>query len=164
MLRACSPIVLACAALFAADAGAYCVYNGLRDRHVTVVQEEHPERSREPRKLDITLDPGQRQCCNFWNLDCNPPGREDGVVGLRIRIVEEPDVQCGLPGGRYREHQVSVTSTGTLRVMPNHRKSERTPYVVRARTREGKDLSGPAGIACSKPAMEAKPETKQEPK
>jgi hypothetical protein len=139
---------------FAADAHAYCVYNGLRDRHVSVVQEEHPEKSREARKLDLTLKPGETHCCNFWNLDCNPAGREEGIVGLAIRIVEEPDVRCGLPGGRYQEHQVSVTGTGSLRVMPNQRKSQSVPYVVRARARDGKDLSGPAGIACRKPSKE----------
>lgn len=142
-------------ALSAADASAYCIYNGLRERHVSVVQEEHPERSREARKLDVTLDPGETRCCNFWNLDCNPGGREEAIVGLRIAIVEEPEIRCGLPGGRYREHQVSVTGTGTLRVMPNPRsKSGAVPYVVRVRTREGKDISGPAGIACRKPSKE----------
>jgi hypothetical protein len=139
---------------FAADASAYCVYNGLRDRQVSVVQEEHPEKTREARKLDIILKPGQSQCCNFYNLDCNPAGREEGIVGLSIAIVEEPDVRCGLPGGRHKEHQVTVTGTGSLRVMPNTRKSARVPYVIRARTREGKDLSGPAGISCSKPSKE----------
>jgi hypothetical protein len=154
MVRRLSALAFTAVACLAGDAAAYCVYNGLRDRHVSVIQEEHPERSREARKLDVVLNPGQQQCCNFWNLDCNPAGREEGIVGLRIRIVEEPDIKCGLPGGRFHEHQVTVTGTGTLRVMPNNRKSERVPYVIRARTREGKDLSGPAGIACNKPAQE----------
>lgn len=143
-------------AAFAADASAYCVYNGLRERTVTLEQEEHPERSRDERKLNATLKPGDTRCCNFWNLDCNPSGREEGVVGLRIKIVEEPDIKCGLPGGRLQEYQVSVTGTGTLRVMPNSRTSEEVPYVVRARTREGKDLSGPRGIACRKPRKDPK--------
>ena len=149
--------LLAALALCAAacDAGAYCVYNGIRDRNVSVVQEDHPERSREERKLKVTLKPGQSACCNFYNLDCNPGGREEAVVGLAISIVEEPDVKCGLPGGRYKEHLVSVTGTGSLRVLPNPRTRNVTaPYVVRARARDGKDLSGPAGIACHKPTKE----------
>jgi hypothetical protein len=142
--------------LFAcADAGAYCVYNGLRGRHLELEQEEHPERSREERKLKATLAPGETKCCNFYNLDCNPSGREEGVVGLRVRVAEEPDIKCGLPGGRLQEYQVSVTGTGSLRVMPNHRRNPDVPYVIRARARDGKDLSGPAGIACKKPRKEA---------
>ena len=135
----------------APEAGAYCIANGLKDRNVALVQEEHPERSREERKLNVTLKPGQQQCCNFWNLDCNPGGREEAVVGIRVKIVEEPDVICGLPGGRYKENQVSVTGTGTLRIQPNPRKNADVPYVIRARAHDGKDLSGPAGIACRKP-------------
>jgi hypothetical protein len=147
-------LLLATLCAFCADAGAYCVYNGLRDRHVSLVQEEHPEKSREERKLHTTLNPGQSACCNFFNLDCNPSGREEGVVNLTVSIVEEPDVQCGLPAGRYQERMVSITGTGTLRVMPNARTKGEIPYVVRARARDGKDLSGPAGIACRKPTKE----------
>jgi hypothetical protein len=135
----------------ALDARAYCIYNQLRDRSVSLLQEEHPERSREERKLNVTLKPGQSQCCNFWNLDCNPGGREEAVVGIVVKIVEEPDVTCGLPGGRNHENQVSVTGTGSLRIVTNPRKSGEIPYVVRARAHDGKDLSGPAGIACRKP-------------
>jgi putative hemolysin len=135
----------------AAPAQAYCVFNGLKDRHIAVVQEEHPERSRDARKLNIVMKPGENHCCNFWNLDCNPGGREEAVVGLAIKVVEEPEVVCGLPGGRYKEHQVSVTGTSNVRVLPNNRRSEEIPYVVRVRARDGKDLTGPAGIACRKP-------------
>ena len=142
------------AALAAFDACAYCVHNDLRDRSISILQEEHPDRSREERKLNVTLAPGKSQCCKFTNLDCNPPGREDGVVGLKIAIEGEPHVKCGLPGGRYQEHQVTVTGIGTLRVQANPRKSERNPYVIRSYARDGKDLSGPAGIACQRPAKE----------
>ena len=138
----------------AAEAQAYCLYNGLRDRNVSFVQEEHPERSREPRKLNLTLKPGQQHCCNFYNLDCNPGGREEAVVGLAISIVEEPELKCGLPGGRYKENQVSVTGTSNLRVMPNNRRSEAIPYVIRIRARDGKDLTGPTGVACRKPSKD----------
>jgi len=137
----------------AAEAHAYCVYNDLRDRTIAVVQEEHPERSRDPRKLNITLAPGQSQCCKVQNLDCNPGGWEDSVVGLIVSIVEEPGIKCGSVSSKSREHQVSVTGIGTLRVTPNPRKSETIPYVIRTRARD-KDLSGPAGIACRKPSRE----------
>ena len=147
-------LAAALAAFGLADAAAYCIYNGLRERTVSVVQDDHPEKSRQDRKLNITLNPGQSQCCNFYNLDCNPSGREEGIVGFRIKILEEPDIRCGLPGGKFQEDQVTVTGTGSLRVMPNTRRSQTVPYVVRARTREGKDLSGPTGIACRKPAKE----------
>ena len=62
--------LLAALALCAAacDASAYCVYNGIRDRNVSVVQEDHPERSREERKLRVTLKPGQSACCNFYKI------------------------------------------------------------------------------------------------
>jgi hypothetical protein len=150
-----SILLLAALWALAADAGAYCVYNGLRERNVVLLQEEHPERSREERKLTRTLKPGQSACCDFFNLDCNPSGREEGVVNLSVSIAEEPDVKCGLPGGKFREHVVSVTGTGSLRVMPNVRKNaQAVPYVVRARARDGKDLSGPAGIACRKPTKD----------
>ena len=148
IIRFCLAALLAALAV---PAHAYCIFNGLKDRHIAVVQEEHPERSREERKLNIVLKPNENHCCNFWNLDCNPGGREEAVVGLRIKIVEEPDVICGLPGGRYRENQVSITGTSNARVLPNSRKSEEVPYVVRVRARDGKDLTGPAGIACRKP-------------
>ena len=73
---------------------------------------------------------------------------------VRAHYVEEPDVKCGLPAGRYQERMVSITGTGTLRVMPNARTKGEIPYVVRARARDGKDLSGPAGIACRKPTKD----------
>jgi hypothetical protein len=141
-------------AFMAHEARAYCVHNDLRDRSISVIQEEHPERSREERKLNLTLAPGKSHCCKFYNLDCNPAGREDGVVGLRISIEGDPTAMCGLPGGRYKEHQVTVTGIGTLRVQANPRKSERIPYVIRVYARDGKDLTGPAGLACLKPAKE----------
>ena len=154
MLRTPRWIFLLLFASAAFEARAYCVYNDLRDRSISLVQEEHPERSREERKLNITLAPGKSQCCKFQNLDCNPGGREEDIVGLAIGIVEEPDVKCGLPGGRNKEYQVTVTGTGTLRVTANPRRSASVPYVIRSRARDGKDLAGPAGIACRKPSKE----------
>ena len=150
-----SLFLLALLAAFCADADAYCVHNTLPDRSVAITQEDHPEKSREERKLKATLAPGKSLCCDFWNLDCNPSGREEGVVNLKMSIAEEPEIVCGLPGGRLQEKSVSITGTGSLRVVTNTRKNAReVPYVVRARARDGKDLSGPAGIACRKPTKE----------
>jgi hypothetical protein len=155
MIRTLRWLAIAAAVLSAPSAGAYCVFNGLQGRSVSIEQEPHPEKTREERKLRLTLKPGENRCCNFYNLDCNPSGREEGVVGLRLAIVEEPEIKCGLPSGRYPEPQVSITGMGSLRVLPNPRKSNEVPYVVRTRARDGKDLSGPAGIACRKPRKEA---------
>jgi len=150
-----SLIFLAALSALAADAQAYCIHNQLPGRTVAVTQEEHLEKSREERKLKTTLAPGQSTCCKFPNLDCNPSGREEGVVNFLVSIVEEPEIKCGLPGGRLQEPQVSITGTGTLRIVANTRKNAKeVPYVVRARTRDGKDLSGPAGIACRKPTKD----------
>jgi hypothetical protein len=150
-----SLLVLAALCVLALDAHGYCIYNNLQGRSVTVTQEDHPEKSREERKLKVTLAPGQSACCKFPNLDCNPSGREEGVVNFLIAIVEEPEVKCGLPGGRLQEPLVSITGTGNLRIVANSRKNSReVPYVVRARARDGKDLSGPAGIACRKPTKD----------
>ena len=150
-----SLLLLAALATLAFDAPAYCIHNNLAGRSVSITQEEHPEKSREERKLKITLAPGQSTCCKFPNLDCNPSGREEGVVNFLFEIVGEPQVKCGLPGGRYTEPQVSITGTGNLRITANTRKnSAEVPYVVRARARDGKDLSGPAGIACRKPTKD----------
>ena len=131
MRRILLALGLVLAALSASEAHAYCVYNRLRDHSVSLLQEEHPEKSREERRLNTTLKPGQSTCCNFYNLDCNPSGREEGVVNLAIGIVDEPDVKCGLPGGRHKEHVVSVTGTGSLRVMPNPRTRSQTVRPMR---------------------------------
>ena len=37
---------------------------------------------------------------------------------------------------------------GTLRVLPNSRKKSAYPYVVRVRTHDRKDLTGPRGLVC----------------
>jgi hypothetical protein len=150
-----SLLFLAALAMLAFDAPAYCIHNNLAGRSVSITQEDHPEKSREERKLKATLAPGQSTCCKFPNLDCNPSGREEGVVNFLVEIEGEPHIKCGLPGGRYNEPKVSITGTGTLRIVANTRKnSAEVPYVVRARARDGKDLSGPAGIACRKPTKD----------
>jgi hypothetical protein len=66
------------------------------------------------------------------------------VVGLKIAIEGDPTAQCGLPGGRYKEHQVSVTGIGTLRVVANPAQERTSPLRhprVRAR-RQGPVRTG----------------------
>ena len=139
------------AALFAADAQAYCVYNELKDRDVVVVQEQHPDASRDERRFRATLKPGQGRCCAFHKLDCNPEGRDNDVVNLSITIPGTPAYSCGFPEGA--EPNVKVTGAGTIRILPNPRAKSAVPYIVRVRTHDRHDLTGPKGLACpaSKP-------------
>ena len=140
-------IVLALAALFAsATAQAYCVQNELRDRSVLVEQEPHPDPLRRDRILRHALKPGEKQCCRFHDLDCNPGGRQNSTLNLSVRIPGVPEYACGYPAGA--EPFVTVTGGGTLRVVANPRKKSSIPYVVRVRTHDRKDLTGPRGLAC----------------
>ncbi|HUQ27227.1 MAG TPA: hypothetical protein VM051_01455 [Usitatibacter sp.] len=137
----------ALALLGASHAQAYCVHNQT-DREVSVAQERHPNSMRDERKLKRVLAPGSQACCEFHNLDCNPLGRANSVVNLEVRILGEPVYACGFPPGA--EPNVKVTGAGTIRILPNPRRSA-YPYVVRVRTRDGKDLTGPRGLACTEP-------------
>ena len=139
-------IVLAVGLAGGAQAQAYCVYNQLKDRDVTVEQEAHPDKLRGDRRFQATLKPGQSQCCKFHALDCNPGGRNNSVVNLAIRIPGEPAYACGYPEGA--EPNVKVTGAGTIRVMPNPRAGSAYPYIVRVRTHDRKDLTGPRGLTC----------------
>ena len=131
----------------ASQANAYCVHNQT-DRVVTVLQERHPDSMRNDRRLDRTLAPGASACCEFHKLDCNPEGRANSVVNLEVRIAGEPPYACGFPAGA--EPNVKVTGAGTIRILPNPRRSA-FPYVVRVRTHDRKDLTGPRGVACTEP-------------
>ena len=134
---------LACAA--ALPANAYCVHNELGDRSVRIEQESHPDKMRDERALRLTLKPGERRCCGFHRLDCNPGGRQNSVVNLAVTIPGTPAYACGYPQGA--EPLVTVTGGGSLRIVPNPRKSSVSPFVVRVRTHD-KDLTGPRGLAC----------------
>jgi hypothetical protein len=139
-------IALAAGLAASAQAQAYCVYNQLKDREVAVEQEAHPDRLRNERRFRATLKPGQSQCCKFHALDCNPGGRNNSVVNLAIRIGGAPAYECGFPEGA--EPNVKVTGAGTVRVLPNPRTTSSYPYIVRVRTHDRKDLTGPRGLAC----------------
>lgn len=150
--RAALLALLALAGLGPGHARAYCVYNNLKDRSVSVEQETHPDPVREERRLRATLAPGESRCCKFHSLDCNPQGRQNSVVNLAIRVEGTPAYACGYPAGA--EPNVKVTGGGTVRVLPNPRHPSAYPYIVRVRTHDRKDLTGPRGLACP-PAPES---------
>ena len=139
-------LVAAIAAFPALTAHAYCVQNELGDRSIVVEQEPHPDKLRNDRRFVHTIPPGGKQCCRFHDLDCNPGGRQNAVVNLSITIPGEPAYACGYPEGA--EPLVKVTGGGTLRVVRNSRKKSAFPYVVRVRTHDRKDLTGPRGLVC----------------
>ena len=139
-------LLLGLACLGALPAQAYCVQNLLTDRTVRVEQETHPEKLRDERAFRHTLKPGERRCCEFHKLDCNPGGRQNSVVSLAVTIPGEPAYSCGFPEGA--EPNVKVTGAGTLRVMANPREASSNPIVVRVRTHDRKDLTGPRGLVC----------------
>jgi hypothetical protein len=126
---------------------AYCVHNET-DRVVTVLQERHPDSMRNDRRFNRSLAPGASACCEFHKLDCNPEGRANSVVNLELHITGEPPYVCGFPQGA--EPNVKVTGAGTIRILRNPRRSA-FPFVVRVRTHDRKDLTGPRGIACTEP-------------
>ena len=142
-------------ALFAsAGAQAYCVYNQLPDRTITVEQEPHPDPLRNDRRFRATLKPGASQCCPFHRLDCNPRGRDNSVVNLAVVITGEPAYECGFPEGA--QPNVKVTGAGSIRVLGNPRAKSAYPYIVRVRTHDRQDLTGPKGLVCPEASSPAK--------
>lgn len=147
-------IVLALGLAASAGASAYCVHNQLGDRPISVAQEHHPDPLRSDRRFQATLKPGQSRCCKFHDLDCNPGGRQNSVVNLAIVIGGAPEYWCGFPEGA--EPFVKVTGGGTVRVLPNRRAKSASPYVVRVRTHDGQNLTGPRGLDCPAARMKGK--------
>ena len=126
-------------------AGAYCIYNQI-DRPVRVEQETHPDKLRDDRRLRATILPGGSQCCRPHELDCNPLGRNNSVLHLAITIPGDPPYACGFPAGT--EPNVKVTGAGTIRVQRNPRRKSADPYIVRVRTHDGQNITGPRGLVC----------------
>lgn len=143
-MRPDTALLLAFGVAAALPAGAYCLQNDLRDRHVFIEQAQLKDKLREDRILRVSLKPGQRHCCR--NLDCNPGGRSESTVELHVKVIGEPEYVCAPEG----VETVKVTGDGLLRVQRNARKSELSPYVVRIRSGE-KDLTGPRGVPCLEP-------------
>ncbi len=139
-MRCLLPILLACGLAATLPARAYCVQNDLHDRDVYIEQAQL-KNLREDRELRVALKPGQKHCCR--NLDCNPGGRSESTVELRVTVMGEPAYLCA----PERVRTVKVTGDGLLRVQRNPRKSELSPYIVRIRSGQ-KDLTGPRGVTC----------------
>ena len=139
-------IVLLILMLGAAQARAYCIYNQLKDRDVSVEQDTHPDTLRDDRRMRVTLKPGESKCCQFHELDCNPEGRNNSVVKLLVLIPGTPEYECTPPGP---DPLLKVTGSGSIRIQPNPRKSA-NPYIVRIATLD-KDLTGPSGVPCQEP-------------
>ena len=144
-------LVFALVVMGAVPAHAYCVYNQ-SDRVVAVEQEPHPDSLRHERRLRATLQPGASRCCAFHRLDCNPGGRNNSVVNLAITLPGEPAYECGFPEGS--EPNVKVTGAGTIRILRNPRAKSAYAYIVRVRTHDRQDLTGPKGLVC--PATRSK--------
>lgn len=142
-MRFAFPLLLAAIAA-APAAHAYCLENQLKDREVFVEQEQLKDRLREDRVLRVSLKPGQRHCCR--NLDCNPGGRSESTVELRVTVLGEPSYLCA----PELVQTVKVTGDGLLRVLNNPYKTQLSPYIVRIRSGE-KDLTGPRGVPCLEP-------------
>src|SRR5688500_19181181 len=132
--------VFACGVAQAPEARAYCIHNDA-DREVYVEQARLKSYLREGNELKVTLKPGEKHCCR--NLDCNPGGRSESTVELRVTVLGEPAYLCA----PERVETVKVTGDGLLRVQHNPRKSQLSPYIVRIRSGQ-KDLTGPRGVTC----------------
>jgi hypothetical protein len=147
-MRSSALLAAAVMALVAGEASAWCVKNELRIRSVRVEQDTHPEREREGKEARVTLAPGERFCCKVKDLDCNPLRRIDSYVPLTVRVPGEPVYECGFPAGA--EPGVTITGGSNARITENPRYPGRSsiPYLLRIRTQDGHDSTGPAGLPC----------------
>jgi hypothetical protein len=134
----------------ATDAGAFCVFNELKDRTVSVTQEEHPDWKRQDSRFQKKVAPGTSACCEFKNLDCNPNGRQNSLVGLEVVVDGDAPLKCGPVGTPEKGRQVKLSGDGTMRVVPNPKmdKGSTAPYVVRVWTHDKQDVTGPSGLPC----------------
>lgn len=133
--------IFACGLAHAPAARAYCIHNDLADREVYVEQARLKSYLREGNELKVALKPGQKHCCR--NLDCNPGGRSESTVELRVSVLGEPAYVCG----PEKVQAITVTGDGLVRVQRNPQKTQLSPYIVRVRSGQ-KDLSGPRGVTC----------------
>ena len=142
---------LALAAAF--PARAYCIYNELKDRNVTLTQEEHPQESRSEARLKALLKPGAKTCCDVKNLDCNPNGRVNSLVGIFVTVETDPPLKCGPIGVPQSARLVKVMGAGEVKIQPNPRFNPKandgtSPYIARVWSQEKQDISGPNGLPC----------------
>ncbi len=135
-------------------AAAFCVHNDLKDRDVSVNQEEHPDWRRNDSRFQKSLKPGTKACCEAKSLDCNPNGRMNSLVGLEVLVhAGEPPLKCGPAAEPRKARLVKVMGAGTLRVVPNPRHDPKaatghSPYIVRIWSHDNQDITGPAGLPC----------------
>ncbi|MFZ3321934.1 MAG: hypothetical protein WA190_06140 [Usitatibacter sp.] len=127
-------------------ANAYCIYNDTRDRDVKLLQEMHPDALRDDRKMNTTIKPGTKICCEVKQLDCNPEGSVNSSVNFdTVHIEGTPTYACVMPEGAK---QMKIPSAGTVRIQPNPRKGSAFPYVVRVMGGNGHDITPPNGVNC----------------
>lgn len=132
--------------LAAGGANAYCIYNDTKDREVKVLQEIHPDPLRDDRRMNTTIKPGAKICCDVKQLDCNPEGSLNSSVNFDIVHVEgAPAYACAMPEGAK---QMKIPSAGTVRILANPRKGSAFPYVVRVIAGNGNDITPPNGVSC----------------
>jgi len=128
------------------SAHAYCIYNDTKDREVRLLQELHPDPLRDDRKIDTTVKPGAKVCCEVKQLDCNPEGSVNSSVNFDIVHVEgAPAYSCVMPEGA---RQMKVPSAGTVHILANPRKGSAFPYVMRVTGANGRDITPPSGVNC----------------
>ncbi len=130
----------------APTANAYCIHNELKNREVVIEQEEHPDALRNDRRMRVTIAPGGKQCCDFRQLDCNPGGRENSVVGLAVTVAGEPEYSCGFAD--RKEPFVKVTGAGTIRIQPNPRHTSHPVHRPRRTPARARTSRPPPGLAC----------------
>lgn len=127
-------------------ANAYCIFNDTKDRDVKLLQELHPDALRDDRKMNTTIKPGTKICCEVKQLDCNPEGSVNSSVNFdTVHIEGAPTYACVMPEGAK---QMKIPSAGTVRIQPNPRKGSAFPYVVRVMGGNGHDITPPNGVNC----------------
>ncbi|WP_171160498.1 hypothetical protein [Usitatibacter palustris] len=135
-------------------ASAFCVYNELKDKEVSVLQEDHPDYQRNDRRFKVTLKPGANSCCEFKNLDCNPNGRQNSMVNFEVTLGSgDTPMKCGPAGVPDKAKVVKVSGDGVLRIVANPRHGTKghenaSPYIARVWTHDKQDVTGPAGLPC----------------
>jgi hypothetical protein len=134
---------------------AYCIYNELKERAVTVKQDPHPEALRDANVLKTSVKPGASACCAYKNLDCNPGGKPLSVVDFSVTVEGNPVYLCGVPRGKEPGRVVKIPGDGAVRIQSNPRFDPTvkdaalgTPFVARIWGPDGKDIAGPAGLPC----------------
>lgn len=137
-------------AALAPKASAFCVHNELKDKSVTLTQEEHPDWKRQDNRFKKTIAPGANACCEFKNLDCNPNGRQNSLVGMEVVVDGDKPLKCGPVGTPEKGRQVKVSGDGVMRIVPNPKvdKGSTAPYIVRVWTHDKQDVTGPSGLPC----------------